>query len=105
MQPRENHVGGMKMGVLTIVEDDVGTVDSIPNARFFTVVLEEQIVIDEVSDLPTAVALLFGLVYALNMAYPKELKYTFETIQKLFMCLDIKCSARVQSFKNKMLMY
>uniref|UniRef100_A0AAV2JSZ2 Uncharacterized protein n=1 Tax=Knipowitschia caucasica TaxID=637954 RepID=A0AAV2JSZ2_KNICA len=47
MQPRENHVGGMKMGVLTIVEDDVGTVDSIPNARFFTVVLEEQIVIDE----------------------------------------------------------
>ncbi|CAL9690294.1 unnamed protein product [Knipowitschia caucasica] len=105
MQPRENHVGGMKMGVLTIVEDDVGTVDSIPNARFFTVVLEEQIVIDEVSDLPTAVALLFGLVYALNMAYPKELKYTFETIQKLFMCLDTKCSARVQSFKNKMLMY
>ncbi|CAL9688545.1 unnamed protein product [Knipowitschia caucasica] len=105
MQPRENHVGGMKMGVLTIVEDDVGTVDSIPNARFFTVVLEEQIVIDEVSDLPTAVALLFGLVYALNMAYPKELKYTFETIQKLFMCLDTKCSARVQTFKNKMLMY
>lgn len=41
------------------------------------------IVFDDVHDLPTAVALFFGLIYALNMDYSKELKYTFETIQKV----------------------
>ncbi|XP_054598293.1 uncharacterized protein [Nothobranchius furzeri] len=104
-EPVEDQINSMKMGILTVIEDDVATVQSSPNIRFFAVVLEEQIVVDEVSDLPTAFALLFGLIYALNMDYPKELKYTFETIQKVFMCLDPKCSARVQSFKNKLLQY
>ncbi len=45
--------------------------------------------------------LLFGLIYALNISYPKELKYTFETIPKVFIGLDPQCFARVQSFKNK----
>ncbi|XP_070399916.1 sterile alpha motif domain-containing protein 3 [Nothobranchius furzeri] len=104
-EPVEDQINSMKMGILTVIEDYVATVQSSPNIRFFAVVLEEQIVVDEVSDLPTAFALLFGLIYALNMDYPKELKYTFETIQKVFMCLDPKCSARVQSFKNKLLQY
>lgn len=93
------------MGILTIIEDDVATVQSSPKIRFIAVVLEEKIVLDEVSDLPTAFPLLFGLIYALNMDYPKELKYTFEAIQKVFMSLHPKCSARVQSFKNKLLQY
>uniref|UniRef100_A0A1A8MFK2 Si:dkey-88l16.2 n=2 Tax=Nothobranchius TaxID=28779 RepID=A0A1A8MFK2_9TELE len=104
-EPVEDQINSMKMGILTVIEDDVATVQSSPNIRLFAVVLEEQIVVDEVSDLPTAFALLFGLIYALNMDYPKELKYSFETIQKVFMCLDPKCSARVQSFKNKLLQY
>lgn len=40
------------------------------------------------------------MIYALNMKYPKELKYIFETIQKIFMRLDTKLSARVQFQKQ-----
>jgi len=94
----------MKMGILSsIVQDNVATVHSTPNVRCLSVVLEELVVLDNVQDLPTAVVLLFGLIYYLNINYPKELKYTFETIQKVFIGLDPQCSQRVQSFKNNVL--
>ncbi|KAK2832603.1 hypothetical protein Q7C36_016065 [Tachysurus vachellii] len=31
--PEDTHTKGMKMGVLTIIEDDVATIHSIPNVR------------------------------------------------------------------------
>ncbi|KAI5100852.1 hypothetical protein C0J45_9838 [Silurus meridionalis] len=87
----------MKKGVLTVVEDDVATIHSNPNVRCLSVVLEEQVVLDNVQTFPTAVALLFDLIYAIKIiSYPEELKYTFETIQKVFIGLDHQCSARVQ---------
>ncbi|XP_056617412.1 uncharacterized protein LOC130432164 [Triplophysa dalaica] len=103
-EPEEYHTKGMKMGIITIVEDDLATIHSNPNVRCLSLVLEDHIVLDNVQDLPTAMALLFGLIYALNMNYPKELKYNFEIIQKVFIGLDPQCSARVPSFKNKLLM-
>uniref|UniRef100_A0A9J8BKM6 Uncharacterized protein n=1 Tax=Cyprinus carpio carpio TaxID=630221 RepID=A0A9J8BKM6_CYPCA len=103
--PENTYTKGMKMGILTVIEDDVATIHSNPNVRCLSVVLEEQFVLDNVQNLHTAVALLFGLIYALNISYPKELKYTFETIQKVFIGLDPQCSARVQSFKNKLLKF
>lgn len=45
----------------------------------------------------------FGLLYALNFHLPKELKYTCEVIQKVFLALGDDCSSKVQSFKNKLL--
>lgn len=59
--------------------------------------------LDDIPDLQTAMALRFGLLYALNIKYPENLKYTFETFQKVFMRLDTNLSARVLSFRNKML--
>ncbi|XP_060753791.1 uncharacterized protein LOC132864385 [Neoarius graeffei] len=94
---------GVQIGILTVVEDDIATSDTDANVRCFALIIEEQIVLDDLPDLPTAIALLFGLIYALNMKYPKELKYMFETIQKVFMHLDTKLPARAQSFRNKML--
>lgn len=52
-KPEDTRTKGMKMGILIIVED-------------MSVVLEEQVVLDDVQDLPTDVALLFGLIYELS---------------------------------------
>lgn len=100
--PEETCVKGVDLGILAVV-DDVGTRRSSPTTISIVLVIEEQIVLDDVCDLPTAFALLFGLIYSLNLDYPKELRYTFEVIQKVFMNLGTQCSARVQALKNNLL--
>lgn len=66
------------------------------------VILEERIVLQDIPDTPTALAYLFGLLYALNISYLKALKYTFDTLQNVFMEMDSKCTQRVRSLKNKL---
>lgn len=46
--PENTHTKGMKMGILTVIEDDVATIHSNPNVRCLSVVLEEQVVLDNV---------------------------------------------------------
>lgn len=59
--------------------------------------LEGVEVLRELRSVAFAVAVLFGFVYALNLNYPQELKYTFEALQKILMGLDeSKLSNKVQ---------
>ncbi|XP_026003469.1 uncharacterized protein LOC113009410 [Astatotilapia calliptera] len=100
--PVERATRGVTVGILTVLEDYVG-----PNSQSTVVntaiVLEADIILDDLPDLPTAFAYLFGLLYGLNMEFPKELKYTFEAVQHIYMELTSTCSQRIKSFKTKFL--
>ncbi|CAI5695152.1 unnamed protein product [Oreochromis niloticus] len=100
--PVERVTRGVTVGILTVLEDYVG-----PNSQSTVIntaiVLEEDIILDDLPDLPTAFAYLFGLLYGLNMEFPKELKYTFKAVQHIFMELTSTCSQRIRSFKTKLL--
>ncbi|KAL6475206.1 hypothetical protein MHYP_G00162460 [Metynnis hypsauchen] len=64
-----------------------------------TIVVEGTKVL-EGSDLARSCALLMGVIYALNLSYPKQLKFTFEVFQKLFLDLDAqKTSTKVMNLK------
>lgn len=68
------------------------------------IVLEGDIVIQDLDNVPLAISLLFGLIYALNMDYPPQLKYFFEVVQKVIMELDGgTLSKKAQVLKNRLL--
>lgn len=68
------------------------------------IILEGVIVIRGLGNVARACSTLLGLIYALNLSYPRELKHTFEVFQKLFIELeDIKLSAKLHTLKNKLL--
>ncbi|XP_042081418.1 uncharacterized protein LOC112430941 [Maylandia zebra] len=58
----------------------------------------------DLGNIAQACALLFGLIYCLNLSYPPELKCTFEVLQKILLNLDgQKLSSKVQFLKNKLM--
>ncbi|KAL6476327.1 hypothetical protein MHYP_G00148260 [Metynnis hypsauchen] len=76
----EKYTKDVKVAILTVLEDDGGAQCSPPDVVDFGIVLEENVVVEGISDLPSAFLLLFGLFYALNIEYPKEMKYMFEAL-------------------------
>lgn len=67
-----------------------------------SVVLEGQEIVT-LANFPEAFLVMFGLLYALHISYPKKLKLTFEFVQKIILGLeDGKLSPRLQTLKNNM---
>lgn len=65
------------------------------------IVLEGVEVLSNLGNVSFAVSMLLGLVYALNLSYPQELKYTFEVLQKIILDLDgNKLSNKAQVLKT-----
>ncbi|XP_071343616.1 uncharacterized protein [Trachinotus anak] len=67
------------------------------------IVIEGVEVLPDLGDVASACALLMGVIYALNLSYPQELKAFFEVLQKFFLQLDdCRLSTKVQMLKNKL---
>lgn len=68
------------------------------------VVVEDTIVLHDLRDIPTAFALLMGTIYCLNLEYPRNMKYSFEFMQKVIMNLkpDHR-SPKIHGLRNKLL--
>ena len=69
----DSHVSDMRMGILEIVALQGGP-DSTLQA---VVVLEEEVVVDGLPDIPSAFAVLFGLIYALHKRVSSRLEILF----------------------------
>lgn len=67
------------------------------------IIVEECMVLQDLRDVANGCAAIFGLIYCLNLSYPKDLRYTFKFLQKVVMGLDgNKLSTKVQVLKNKL---
>ncbi|KAJ4929039.1 hypothetical protein JOQ06_004660 [Pogonophryne albipinna] len=74
-------VNGVDVGVLIVVEERVPA--ALPkNIADVAVILDGRVVLRKLRDVPTGFAVLMGILYSLNIDYPKGLKYTYEVIQK-----------------------
>lgn len=67
------------------------------------IVLEGVQVTTGLGSVAKACAILLGMTYALNLSYPKKLKYTFKAFQKLFVELDCSKLTVKMIAKNKFL--
>ncbi|KAI5613818.1 hypothetical protein C0J50_11291, partial [Silurus asotus] len=66
------------------------------------IVLEGKQVIAGLKSIPAACVILLALIYAVNLSYPKPLRYTFE-FENLLEVDSGKLFPKILSFKNKLL--
>uniref|UniRef100_A0AAV2KHP7 Uncharacterized protein n=1 Tax=Knipowitschia caucasica TaxID=637954 RepID=A0AAV2KHP7_KNICA len=95
---------GMELGLLIAYEEEQ---DAVPHQVFdVAVVVEESIVIHHEKSVACGVAMLMGIIYAVNLEYPSAMKYTFEFLQKVVMKIKPEqASARIHGLRNKILKY
>ncbi|KAM9480743.1 uncharacterized protein Hap1MRO34_008664 [Clarias gariepinus] len=67
-----------------------GREDAFQPPKDIKIVIDGTQVLNEVPSVVTAVAMFFGLIYALNLKYPPNLQYTLEFVQKVLMELGGK---------------
>ncbi|KAI3357110.1 hypothetical protein L3Q82_015579 [Scortum barcoo] len=97
----EREIAQTTMGLYVIQKDGA---DDKEKPEDVGVVIEGVEVLCKLGSISFGCAMLFELIYILNLSYPQELKFTFEFFQKVLMNLDgNKLSPKVQTLKIKML--
>lgn len=72
-----------------------------PTPASFKIVIDGVVVMEDLSDLPNALCIMFGLIYALHLNYPKCMRYTFLFIQQILLMLKAdELKPKLQSLKN-----
>uniref|UniRef100_A0A8C5EB88 Uncharacterized protein n=1 Tax=Gouania willdenowi TaxID=441366 RepID=A0A8C5EB88_GOUWI len=74
---------GIDLGVYKIFHEGAQPDDSLEDVG---VIIERCTVLQDLTDVATGCALVFGLIYCLSLSYPKPLRYTSEFIQKNKLC-------------------
>uniref|UniRef100_A0AAV2LFT8 Uncharacterized protein n=2 Tax=Knipowitschia caucasica TaxID=637954 RepID=A0AAV2LFT8_KNICA len=78
------------MGVLTVDEDFLHPSSAETfhqTSKMIAIVIEGNIVMNNISDVPQAFCLLFALTYALHLDYPRSMLNTFRCIQSVMLGL------------------
>lgn len=77
--------------------------DALSRALDISIVIDGVEILNELPSVACACAMMFGIIYALNLKYPEGLKYTFEAFQKVIMDIESKkMSQRVQNLSSKL---
>ncbi|XP_033935616.1 uncharacterized protein [Pseudochaenichthys georgianus] len=94
---QEAEAGELEQATMAIFV--IGKEDQFHRPKDVKVLIEGTEVLSGLPSVATAFAMLFGLIYALNLKYPKELQSTFEVVQKVLMELEgKKMSPKVNSW-------
>ncbi|XP_078024484.1 uncharacterized protein LOC144463594 [Epinephelus lanceolatus] len=97
----ERGIAQTTMGLYVIRKNGADAVDKPEDVG---VVIEGVELLHNLQSVSFGWAMLFGLIYTLNLCYPQELKFTFEFFQKVLMNMDSKkLSPKVQTLKIRML--
>lgn len=97
----EADIAGTTMAIYTVRAEGDGPGGQLADVG---VVLEGVEVLHNLQSINHACVMLYGLIYALNLSYPKSLKNTFEVYQKILMDLESsKLSPTVRALKFKLL--
>ncbi len=100
----EPDLGDASVALLSTVSDDPTSPVHYHPLKI-SVVLEGDVVVD-LPRLSEAFLVMFGLICALHLTYPKGLTNTFEFTQKILLGLDnSKLSPKLQTLKNDLMLH
>ncbi|MEQ2242385.1 hypothetical protein ILYODFUR_035401 [Ilyodon furcidens] len=69
------------------------------------IIIEGEVVMDNIQDLPKAMCVLFGLSYTKHLNYSRSMKLTFQFIQQVLLELGhSEIKPKLQTWKNQLAM-
>ncbi len=96
----------MSVGILSRENEDVARqpLSFHRHPSSVGIILERNVVMDNLDNIPQAMCLLFGLTYALHLNYPKCIGNTFLFIQQVLPGLGKELKGRILAVANQLAM-